>query len=184
MACMLGAMVAACAREAADETPVLDAPPARDTTDVASSASLPECATLAETLLRTPATRSALAAAYGAPDSVRATTEPNRHIQGATDSLFAVYYPGLAVMLRTPPAARDLVSHVSVTDDRYLAHRRIGIGATEKAVIATLGEPHDRAEAGETTSLTYACGVAVEQPVTFHLRDDAVVRIEASYYVD
>ena len=181
----------ACASEVADETRAAGISAAGDTAaahDTAARSPAPtlslDCDTLAAALLRSGATRSALAQAYGEPDSIEVTTEPNRHMPGATDSLFVVHYAGLAVTLRTPPAARDLVSAVTVTDNRYLAYPSIGIGARESAVVGALGEPDERTTADGTTSLIYACGEEVEQPVTFHLRDGVVVRIEASYYVD
>ena len=173
---------------AADRPEQIPAPDSAGATDTSSAAADPivalDCDTLTATLLRTAATRSALAEAYGEPDSVEVTTEPNRHIPDATDSLFVVNYPGLAVTLRTPPSARDLVSAVTVTDNRYLAYPSIGVGTREEAVVAALGEPHERTDVDGTTVLTYACGEEVEQPVIFHIRDGVVVRIEASYYVD
>lgn len=175
----------ACAADRPEQIPTPDSAGATDTNNAAAHPILAlDCDTLAATLLRTAATRSALAEAYGEPDSVAVATEPNRHMPDATDSLFVVHYPGLAVTLRTPPSARDLVAAVTVTDNRYLAYPSIGIGTREEAVIAALGEPHERAEGDGTTVLTYACGEEVEQPVTFDIRDGVVVRIEASYYVD
>ena len=175
----------ACAADRPEQMPAPDSAVSTDTSSAAADAVLAlDCDTLASTLLRTGATRNALAEAYGAPDSVEVTTEPNRHMPGATDSLFVVHYPGLAVTLRTPPSARDLVSAVTVTDNRYFAYPSIGIGARASALVGALGEPDERTTAGGTTSLIYACGEEVEQPVTFHLRDGVVMRIEASYYVD
>lgn len=175
----------ACAADRPEQMPAPDSAAATDTSSAAADPILAlDCDTLAATLLRTAATRSALAEAYGEPDSVEVTTEPNRHIPDATDSLFVVHYPGLAVTLRTPPSARDLVSAITVTDNRYLAYPSIGIGTREEAVIAALGQPHESTTTDGTTTLVYACGEEVEQPVTFLVRDDVVVRIDASYYVD
>lgn len=183
------AAVALLALACAEDRP--DSPPSRaggaEGTAAASradgsvgSANLPSCDELAVALLRTPITRAELAAEYGAPDSVVATTEPNRHIQGATDSLFTVFYPGLTALLRTPPSARDMVTHVTVTDNRYVAYPQLGIDADAASVTDALGAPHTR-DAG---SLIYACGEAVEQPVTFHLVNGVVSSIDISYYVD
>ena len=146
----------------------------------ADTADIPSCDDLANELLRTPITRAALSAEYGAPDSLLATTEPNRHVEGATDSLFTVFYPGLTALLRTPTDARDMVTHVTVSDNRYVAYPRIGIDADAASVTDALGAPHTR-DAG---SLVYACGEAVEQPVTFHLANGVVRSIDISYYVD
>ena len=185
LALVIALATLACAADRPEQIPAPDSAGAADTTRAAADRALAlDCDTLAATLLRTGATRSALAQAYGEPDSVEATTEPNRHMPDATDSLFVVHYPGLGVTLRTPPSARDLVSAVMVTDNRYLAYPSIGIGTREEAVVAALGEPDERTEGDGTTVLTYACGEEVEQPVTFHIRDGVVVRIEASYYVD
>ncbi|MEX1184065.1 MAG: hypothetical protein WEF86_12610 [Gemmatimonadota bacterium] len=139
-----------------------------------------DCTDLAETILTTDATRQALAETYGAADSISALTEPNRHLPDATDSLFTVFYPGLTVSIRTPPSARDLVSGVDVTDNRYLVNEAVGIGAPAEQVIDVLGPPATLDDA----TLVYSCAEAVEQPVTFVLVNGAVARIEIEYYVD
>lgn len=152
-----------------------------DTAGALAAGDSNSCADLAQRLLRTPATRAGLAAAYGAPDSLIAAVEPNRHIPGATDSLFTVFYPGLAATIRTPPSGRDLVTHVDVRDNRYVALGEIGIGVSADVLLERLGPPHSQDE----LSLTYECGVHVEEPVVFALDDDDVVAgIEIFHYVD
>ena len=138
-----------------------------------------ECAGLELSLLRAEPGRAGLRQTHGEPDSVRATTEPNRHMAGAIDSLFDVFYPGLRASFRTPPSARDLITAVSITDNRYISDARIGIGAREDTVIALLGPPTRR----EGGALVYDCG-EVEQPVRFELSSGRVTAIAIAYYVD
>lgn len=139
-----------------------------------------DCEDLQDAILRVPPTRAALAAEYGAPDSVRSSTEPNRHVAGATDSLFTVHYPGFVADMRTPAGARDMATHVLVESSRYLAFPGIGIGATADRLREVLGEPDDAGSA----YVRYQCSDAVEQPVTFRLTAGRVSAIEIHYYVD
>lgn len=139
------------------------------------------CEGLEEKLLLAHASRAELAGTFGTPDSVNSTTEPNRHVPGATDSLFVVHYPGLVAHFRKPSEGDDLVSFVEVEDNRYLQYPSIGVGATEERVVSVLGEPGTH----EPGRLVYECaGVGPEQPVTFRLSDGVVERIEIAYYVD
>ena len=138
------------------------------------------CENLARTILAVEPVRASLQRQFGVPDSITATTEPNRHVPGRVDSLFVVHYSGLTASLRKPGGGEDMVDGVVVTESRFLAHPAIGVGAPEARVIAALGAP-TRRTAG---SLVYDCGEHVEEPVTFHLRDGVVQRIEIDYYLD
>jgi hypothetical protein len=160
---------------------------ARDTADAEAEAARaealpPGCEALEQTLLRFEPTRAALANRVGPPDSMELVTQPNRHVEGVTDSLFTIYYPGLVAGVHKPGGGEDLVSHVSVTDNRYLAFPRIGIGAQQDSVIAALGPPTEGRADGSV--LTYNCGMGPDQPVTFHLQGGRVSRITIEYYVD
>jgi hypothetical protein len=117
-----------------------------DTADVQAEAARsealpPGCEELAETLLRFAPTRAGLANRLGAADRVELVTQPNRHVEGVTDSLFTIYYPGLVAGVHKPGGGEDLVSHVALTDTRYVAFPRIGIGAQQDSVMAALGPP-------------------------------------------
>ena len=68
------------------------------------------CITLMDSVFLAPSTRAALQQAYGSPDSVNASTEPNRHVTGVTDSLFHVHYPGLTARFRKPGGGSDLIT--------------------------------------------------------------------------
>ncbi len=143
--------------------------------------SLPvSCDDLATTMLDPVPTRDHLRSRFGPADSIGLTTQPNRHMEGVTDSIFTVHYPGLTVRLHKPGGAEALVSHATVEDNRYLAFPSIGIGAREDSVVAALGPPTDRT----TDGLTYSCGIGAEQPVHFELDRRRVVRITIDYYVD
>lgn len=166
----------AAAPDSAASTSGTPTPPEGAPDEVAAA----DCEALGVRILRLHPTRAALAEAYGPPDSVRATAEPNRHVPGATDSLFAVHYPGLEVHIRTPAGARDLVSDVVVRDGRYIADPRLGPGADAASVRAALGEPGEQAD----EQWTYECGTHVENPVTFEFRAGRVAAISIGYYVD
>jgi hypothetical protein len=142
----------------------------------------PGCDALEETLLRFAPTRAALASRMGPADSVELVTQPNRHVAGVTDSLFTIHYPGLVAGVHKPGGGSDLVSHVAVTDNRYLAFPRIGIGAQRDSVISALGPPAEGQADGSV--LTYNCGMGPDQPVMFHIQDGRVSRITIEYYVD
>lgn len=149
--------------------------------DPGSGEAVPQsCDNLHESILAAAPTREAFAGAYGPPDTVIATTEPNRHVPGAVDSLFTVAYAGFVMEIRTPAGARDMATHVEVEDNRYLAFPGIGIGAPAERLEDVLGPPTS-ASAGR---VTYDCSEAVEQPVTFVIEDGRVARIEIAYYVD
>lgn len=145
-----------------------------------------ECEGLERSLLAATPTRAAFREAFGAADSVIATTEPNRHEPGRTDSLFTVHYPGFVASFRKPGGGGDMVTGIELRDNRYVSAPRIGIGASASAVVAALGQPTrgGQATAGGDAVLIYDCGPHVEQPVTFHLTDGRVTSIVISYYVD
>jgi hypothetical protein len=138
------------------------------------------CEGLDEQILAVQPTRAMLQARFGAPDSMIATAQPNRHVEGVTDSLFTIFYNGLTVDVHMPGGGSDMPVHVDVEHNRYVAFPRIGIGAAADSVIAALGPPTRR----EDAALVYDCGEAVEQPVRFALSGGRVSRITIAYYVD
>jgi hypothetical protein len=139
-----------------------------------------DCRDLHATLLRAAPTREAFAAAFGEPESIHRDSEPNRHVEGAVDSLFTVRYPGFLMHIRTPRGGRDMADHIMVRDNRYLAWPGIGIGVAAERIEAVLGTPTRR----EPGALTYDCSEHVEQPVTFRLAGGVVEAIEVAFYVD
>lgn len=171
----------ACAPEAppSEEPPAAARAPA-DSVEPPSAVEALSCEGLAWTILEAEPTREGLAAGFGRPDSIVVSTEPNRHVRGRIDSLFAVHYPGLVSHLRKPEGGRDMADHAVVTANRFLAHPEIGIGVPESRVTQALGEPTRRTGG----SLVYECGDGAEEPVTFHLADGVVRRIEIDYYLD
>lgn len=166
-----------------NETPVGATDTASDLSvdTVMDGAAVPAtCNDLHHTVLKVPPTRHAFSTEFGAPDSVGSTVEANRHMPGAVDSLFTVYYPGLVLDIRKPEGGRDMATHVAAKDNRYLAFPGIGIGTKAARIEQVLGEPAQRDHA----HLTYHCSEHVEQPVTFRIRDGRVSAIEIAYYVD
>lgn len=126
-------------------------------------------------------TRAELREEFGAPDTVIARTEPNRHSPGVTDSLFTVRYPGLTIEIRKPAGGGDMAERMTVTYPRNLTYAEPNIGARETRVIELLGEPTAR-EAGR---VTYECGAGtVPSPVTFVIEDAVVREIVFAFYVD
>ena len=97
------------------------------------------------------------------------------------DTLLTIRYPGLVSEVHVPGAApAELVDLVTVEDNRYVAIPSIGIGTTEEALLAALGEPTRR----EDGALAWWCGEGAEEPVRFELADGRVRRISVDYYVD
>jgi hypothetical protein len=178
------ALVAALALAGCSNEPSRDAPPetsAPEAPAAAQAGPLPAgCEGIESTILQAAATREGLRTRFGEPDSTTLQAVPNRHVEGATDTLFAIYYPGLTSNVHWPEGGADIPDLVTVTDNRYLAFPRIGVGAAADSVIAALGEPTAR----EADALVYACAMDVEQPVRFELADGRVRRIVIDYYVD
>lgn len=134
-----------------------------------------------EALAVTGTGRDDIRAQLGEPTEVSATTEPNRHIPDATDSLFTVTYPGIVFSLRKPPEGGDLLERAHVTDNAHLLWTDPGIGASAERVIEVLGEPAER----EPDLLHYACGSGpVNEPAFFVLRDSVVQAVIFDFYVD
>lgn len=178
---VLGALLVACSP---DRAPSPEATPAADT---ATAATVPgdtllagmTCESFLGDGLRVAPTRAALADEFGAPDSVRAWAEPNRHVPDVTDSLFDVHYAGLFVHIRTPHGGNDMPDLARVTDNRFMQHAGLGIGAPGERLVRVLGEPSERSD----TQLRYECS-EVAAPVTFTLARGVVTGIELDYYVD
>ena len=147
--------------------------------DSASVAGL-TCLTLMDAVFLAPLTREELLQAYGAPDSVHARTEPNRHVAGVIDSLVQVYYPGLTAGFRKPGEGTDLITQMEVTDNRYIRYPSIGIGARRDRLIQVVSDTSlvrdDRVE--------YDCGMGANEPVTFWLVGEQIRRVSKLYYVD
>lgn len=127
-------------------------------------------------------TRPEIRAELGDPLEVDVVTEPNRHMVGATDSLFALGYQGIEFQIRTPPSGRDLLERVVVRDNRHLRYARPGIGDARADVVSLLGPPTD---GSEPDRLIYECGDGITpNPVHIVLADDVVREIWYTYYVD
>jgi hypothetical protein len=147
--------------------------------DSASVAGL-TCLTLMDAVFRAPLTRGELIQAYGAPDSMHTSTEPNRHVPGVVDSLFRVFYRGLTAGFRKPGGGSDLITQMEATDNRYLGYPSIGIGARRDRLIQVVSDTYlvtdDRVE--------YDCGMGANEPVTFWLVAGQIRRVSKTYYVD
>ena len=138
------------------------------------------CLTLMDAVFLAPLTRAELLQAYGAPDSVHASTEPNRHVPGVLDSLVQVHYHGLSAEFRIPGGGSDLITRMDATDNRYLRYPSIGIGARRDRLIQVVSDTSlvtdDRVE--------YDCNMGANEPVTFWLVSGQVRRVSKTYYVD
>jgi hypothetical protein len=138
------------------------------------------CEGLEASILAAAPTRAAFRERFGAPDSMAASTEPNRHVEGATDSLFTAFYPGMIASFRTPAGGGDLATTIEITDPRYVRYPALAMGAPAAQVTTVLGEPTRR----EDDALVYDCALGAEQPVRFLLRDGVVETIRIEFYVD
>lgn len=157
-------------------SPAAVEPPPWDSSSVAGL----DCEDLEREILASALNRSALEEAFGTPDSIESRTEPNRHLQGATDSLFTVYYPGMVMSLRKPSQGQDLASGLEVSRNRYLRYPTIGIGSPADRVVRVLGPPQER----DDRKIVYDCGIGAEQPVTFALEEGVVRGVNVAFYVD
>lgn len=172
-----------CSPQASDDTEHVETRVSNDTSAPEQSyepVTAIECEGLEYSMLPTELTRAAVKSRFGAPDSMSSSAEPNRHVPGAIDSLHVLHYPDLRIGFRTPGGAGDMVTDVTLTDNRYVVESAIGIGATAGEVRRILGEPRRQSSA----ALVYDCGEGAEQPVTFHLANGIVRMISIEYYVD
>lgn len=124
--------------------------------------------------------RASLREALGEPDSIASEVIPNRHLPGAIDTLFIVYYPELAVHIHRPGPGGELVSSAYVGSNQYLKYPVIGVA--EGAIETAFGPPDE--ESGDT--LTYLCTncIAADDPVHLFLERGRVEGVRFNYYVD
>jgi hypothetical protein len=129
--------------------------------------------------------RSEILQRLGQPDSVHARTVMNRHDPVVTDSVFTLFYDGLAaVVYRAGYDGKEMLSAVEITDGRHLPDATpLGIGASAAAVRALLGEP-DVATAEQYEFTCEECLMAGHETVRFALNNGTVVRIEFQYWID
>lgn len=154
-------------------------PPAPPETDGTGQHVL-TCDMLPDSLLQAEPTRAGLLARYGSPVNITSAVEPNRHVDGAVDSLFTLSYPGLQVTIRTPAQGRDMAETVHISDNRYIRFPDVGMGAAASHVLDRLGEPWEV----QGDRLVYNCGMGADQPTTFLIADAHVTAIMIEYYVD
>jgi hypothetical protein len=130
-------------------------------------------------------TRAEITAQLGEPDSVVAVAVLNRHDPETTDSIFTLFYPGLAAnVYRADYDGKELLAALAIEDDRYLQpHSPIHLGTSGAAVRAALGEPDE----SDQEFLLYICDeclVAGHESIRFLLAQGAVRRIELHYWID
>lgn len=145
-----------------------------------SPESAPSCRGLERQILAAEVAPDALVRAFGPPRRRAAETEPNRHLPDATDTLVTLSWEGLEVRLRDPPGKAPLPQRALVRSARFVRHPELAPGTSAVAVVQALGEPGRR----RADALVYDCGTGASQPVTFHLREGRVERIEVSFHVD
>jgi|SRR5688572_5758094 len=125
--------------------------------------------------------RAELDAEIGDPGYMQVTTEPNRHVPNAQDSIIRLEYGGMTVQVRRPGPGGELLEQVEVSERKWLNFPYFRPGVSANDVIAALGEPQRR----ESNRLIYNCSESeAEEPIVFELEDGAVQRIVFNYYVD
>ena len=139
-----------------------------------------DCAIFTDSVFASPLTREDLKRYYGAPDSLHAVVESNRHDPAEVDSIFNIYYPELRVRLRTPRRGNDLVEAAVTTSNRYLRYPSIGIGAPVERLSRILGKPTTSSD----ERWTYDCGSEVEEPVALQIVQRHIRRVSKTFYVD
>ena len=83
-------------------------------------------------------------------------------------------------VLQAVTGGREIPDHAVVDDARFLALPALGPGAPAARLVRALGEPTSRA--GDT--MTWSCGMEVDEPVSFRIRGGVVDRISVDWYVD
>ncbi|HEY0811085.1 MAG TPA: hypothetical protein VGD49_13040 [Longimicrobiales bacterium] len=125
--------------------------------------------------------RAELDAEIGNPGYIQVTTEPNRHVPNAQDSIIRLESDGLIVQVRKPGPGGELFEQVEVSQRKWLNFPYFRPGVSASDVVAALGQPRRR----EANRLIYNCGESeAEEPIVFELEDGAVQRIVFNYYVD
>ena len=128
--------------------------------------------------------RAEIRAALGEPADSSREVVPNRHVPGVMDTLIVLDYPGLAIHLHRPggEGAGDMVSGVTVRDERWLSFSSPTLGSTIEELEARLGAPAEV----DGDGFTYRCSGCemAETSVHFLILDGRVREIRFLYYVD
>jgi len=130
-------------------------------------------------------TRAALRSALGAPDSVAARAAANPHDPAVTDSVVALYYPGLrAEFYRAGYDGKELLSELAIADDRYLRPESpLRIGMAEDEIRLVLGQPSGVA-GGVLSFPCTTCNAAGYDILELQLANGQLRRITLHYWID
>ena len=76
-------------------------------------------------------------------DGANVSREPteNIHVQGQTDTLVTVRYPGLEIEAYQITGGRTFIREVAVTGEGYSTAEGLGVGATRGEIERAAGEP-------------------------------------------
>jgi hypothetical protein len=133
-----------------------------------------------EALLVEGETRQDLQGELGEPAEAQVTTEPNRHVPHATDTLTVLRFDAVEAQIRTAMGS-DLLERITVLGNRHLRYAP-AIGTSQDELLALFGEP-DRREADR---LEYLCAPEPmpDVPVSFTVRQGEVREVTFHRYVD
>ena len=125
--------------------------------------------------------RADVHARFGEPDSTVVSTEPNRHMPDATDTIVRLHFPETSAQLRTA-GGRDLLEMVEFRGNQHLPADAPVMGTSRERIRTAYGTPEYAA--GDT--LAYMCNAteAGGETVRFVFRQDSLMSVAVGFYVD
>lgn len=125
--------------------------------------------------------------ALGTPTRIEVRVQENRHVEGATDSLFTLAYPGLTFELNRPgPVEGELLTSVRLLDGGRELPGGLRVGhMTRGELLERLGDPARTRSRGDTTVLVYdITGPAADRSVDLLVAGDTLRAVAWAPYVD
>jgi hypothetical protein len=125
-------------------------------------------------------TEAGVIADFGTPRRIETKSVPNAHVPSKPDQLRTLVYDGMTMsFLRVTNTGGELPAGMVVTGKTWVVKWYLGVGATEKLILDTLGTPKARTAA----TLTYVYSLA-PSTTTFHLANGTVTKVVWEYYID
>lgn len=120
----------------------------------------------------------------GEPGEERVRTVPNRHVEGAVDTLVRLGWPGLAARYHKSGAnQREFLRSVTVTGDTRLERILPGPLRDREALRRALGDP-DRVEGNRWIWVCCPGRPGARESLAARFRDGRAEALRAGYFVD